>query len=247
MVERIILDDEGTSLCILMNKTYSDKRITFDDEGVPIVNYGYVDGVLIGKQQNPVFVCNIADKYYKDYADNRSNKSRMLFLNCARWLVNNARSYGSYKILEYHFPWPKYNIKPPWRSGMAQALAIQVLIKAHKLTNDDIYIDASRDLLNSFFVEVKDGGVTYKDEEGWWYEEFASDDCIRSMVLNGMMFALLGIYDYYKYTSDNNAKYLFDKGVLSLKNNISKYDYKGYSYYDILGNPPIKYHEIHVR
>ncbi len=105
-----------------------DKRIVLDDDGVPIVNYGYVENIFIGKQRNPVTVCNTTEKYYSDYIDNNSSKAKVLFMNCAEWLVNNSKEYNNYKLLEYNFPWPRYNIKPPWRSGLAQGLAIQILI-----------------------------------------------------------------------------------------------------------------------
>ena len=61
-----------------------------------------------------------------------------------------------------------------------------------------------------------------------------------------MLFTVLGIYDYYKYTNDNDAKLLFDKGVNSIKKEIANYNDNGYSYYDLLGNPADKYHKIHV-
>ena len=53
-------------------------------------------------------------------------------------------------------------MKPPWFSSMAQSQAIQALIKANNLTNDNRYLNLSDRLLNAFFIEVKDGGVTYK-------------------------------------------------------------------------------------
>lgn len=84
---------------------------------------------------------------------------------------------------------------------------------------------------------------------GWWYEEYAADNAgsRTSRVLNGMMFAVLAIYDYYVYTGDPAAKYLFDKGVVALRNDLPFYDDNGYSYYDILQTPASeKYHEIHI-
>ena len=63
-----------------------------------------------------------------------------------------------------------------------------------------------------------------------------------------MMFALLGIHEYYELTGDENAKYLFDKGIISLKDHLSDYDAGGWTYYDALGNPASKgYHHIHVK
>ena len=55
-------------------------------------------------------------------------------------------------------------MKPPWLSSMAQSQAIQALIKANNLTKDNRYLNLSDRLLNAFFIEVKDGGVTYKDK-----------------------------------------------------------------------------------
>lgn len=135
---------------------------------------------------------------------------------------------------------------PKWRSGMAQGLAIQALINAHEITGDRKYIDSAKMLLNSFFVEVKDGGVTYKTTAGWWYEEYADVGGKEPRVLNGMMYTLLGIHEYYQYTGNNNAKHLFDQGIVALKNDLSLYDNNGYSYYDILGAPAWEYHNVHI-
>jgi D-glucuronyl C5-epimerase C-terminus len=43
-------------------------------------------------------------------------------------------------------------------------------------------------------------------------------------VLNGMMFAVLAIYDYYVCTGDPAARYFFDKGVVALRNDLPFYD-----------------------
>jgi hypothetical protein len=80
------------------------------------------------------------------------------------------------------------------------------------------------------------------------YEEYASNDkdAKISRVSNGMIFTVLGIYDYYKYTNDADAKLLFDKGVNSLKKELPKYNDNGKFYYDLLGKPAGTYHTTHV-
>ena len=143
---------------------------------------------------------------------------------------------------------PIYSIKKPWRSAMAQGQAIQVLIRAHSITGDQKYLETANKLLNSFFVEVKNGGVTYKSSNGWWYEEYSKEDGKKSRVLNGMNFALFSIYDYYLYTKDPKAKYLFKKGIQAVKNYLPKYEYnKNYSTYDIFKREAsARYHSIHI-
>jgi heparosan-N-sulfate-glucuronate 5-epimerase len=224
-------------------------QVELDRSGVPIVTYGYMDETYIGPQRNPTTVSTTATDHYSIYKSNGNETAREIFLNNSDWLVNNAVSYGNYSLLEYDFPW-LYNMKPPWQSGMGQALAMQALIKAHQESGKEKYLDTARMLLNSFFVEVKDGGFTYKTpNEGWWYEEYADIGGKEPRVLNGMMFALVGLYDYYLYTNDLDSKFLFDQGIRALKQNLPAYDdvSYSYSYYDSLKTTnPLSYHNIHI-
>ncbi len=151
-------------------------------------------------------------------------------------------------MLEYKFSYPTYDMTSPWRSGMAQGQAMEALVDAYRVLGEKKYLDTAKMLLNSFFVEVKNGGVTFKTPtNGWWYEEYAANASRESRVLNGMMYALLSIYEYYNYTHAPEAKYLFDRGVLALDRTLPHYDNNGYSNYDILGTlASIQYHHIHV-
>lgn len=81
-----------------------------------------------------------------------------------------------------------------------------------------------------------------------WYEEYASKDRKPPFVLNGMIFAILGVYDYYLTTKDVEAKEIFDKGVNALLLLIDKFNYDGWSYYDLEGQKAtFNYHLIHVQ
>jgi hypothetical protein len=221
-----------------------------DDYGVPWVYYATIsDGKVVGFQRNPVTTVAQAKEFYDIYKSTNNESSKTYFLNNVNWLVNNAVQKENYSLLQYSFPIPHYNLYPMWYSAMANGQALQVLIKAHEITQDLRYLIAAKSLLNAFFIEVKHGGITYKDSPNdWWYEEYASSDKYTkaSRVLNGMLFTVLAIYDYYKYTNDADAKLLFDKGVNSIKKDLSKYNNNGYSYYDLLGNPAGKYHQTHV-
>jgi heparosan-N-sulfate-glucuronate 5-epimerase len=214
-----------------------------DEKGIPFVIEG-----TIGKQRNPTIVCNKAFFYYDKFVQGDTSQW-VLFLNCADWLIENSTNDEGFSVLNYNYDWPVNKMVSPWRSGLANGLALQVLVKAHVITNDEKYLAAAKRLLNSFYVEVKDGGVTYKSEsDGWWFEEYADDGGLVSRVLNGHQFALLGIYDYFQHTQDSSAKFLFEQGNKSLKNNLSKYDKgDGNSFYDVLGRPTtVKYHHVHI-
>ncbi|MDY6964340.1 MAG: D-glucuronyl C5-epimerase family protein [Halobacteriota archaeon] len=223
--------------------------ILLDESGVPLYDYGYNGDVYIGIQRNPVTISQQAF-YYWDEFQKGDERSKKLFLNCSDWLVDNAVFYGNYSVWEYNFPWPDRNLTPPWISGMAQGQGIQVLARAYNITSDQKYLEVANSSLQVFYIEVKNGGVTYKDPEtgGWWYEEYPNPDPSEDRVLNGFIFALLGIHEYYERTGDEDAKYLFDKGIIELKNNLPNYDTGEWTYYDQIGNnASISYHHLHVR
>jgi heparosan-N-sulfate-glucuronate 5-epimerase len=227
----------------------NDPNITFDKDGIPYVNYDKIDGILVGQQRNPLTTCHAASEYLDHYGETGDESSKQAFFNNVNWLIENMETRGNYSVLQYQFPFPRYNMEPPWRSAMAQAEAMNVLLNAHDITKDKQYLDSAKMLFNALFVEVKDGGVTYKSPDGgWWYEEYADDGAKESRVLNGMMYTLVNINTYYDYTKDPNAKYLFDQGIVALKNNLSKYDNNGASYYDIDRLPATEqYHNDHIR
>ena len=231
---------------IIKGEKYDNTNVIINESGIPIVDYGYVKGVFIGKQINPVTVSQKALYYESEYQ--KGNESyKQLFLNNADLLVENAVQYDNYTLWQYNFPWPEYNMTSPWTSAMAQGEGIQVLIRAYNITKDEKYLNSARLALNSFYVDVKDGGITYKSQNGWWYEEYVTGTDLQPRPLNGMIFALFGIYEYYEFTGDKDAKYLFDQGIIALKRDIYKYDAGDWTYYDALGTPAYKsYNRIHI-
>ena len=230
------------------NKIINSWVISVDEKGIPFVDYGNIGSLYIGEQKNPVTVCQKALEYYADYQSGDENKKE-LFLNCCEWILENLKFYENYAVFEYQFPLPYYNMQSPWRSAMAQGQALQVLLRAQKLTSDEKYLKFCNKILASFFIEVADGGVTYKSAESmWWYEECADENGIESKILNGMQYTLLGIHEFYLHSQAEDAKLLFTKGINALENNLDIYDKDGYSYYDVLGKKAGKfYHNIHVQ
>jgi hypothetical protein len=245
-----------------------DRLIVLDDKGVPITDYGYLQGKYVGPMRYPITISNVALSYYSvvtnsndvnlramryfdALAASRGSESLYTFLANANWLKDNAKTYSNYSIFNHEFavPYPPYAIHPPWRSGMAQGLAVDVLAKAYNLTKDMQYLDAAKKLLNAFYIDVRNGGVTYKTpDDGWWYEQYANDQGIEPRVLNGHMFALLGLHSHYTITNDSSAKSLFDNGVTALKHNLPRYDTGlNYSYYDASKKlSPLYYHRVVV-
>jgi heparosan-N-sulfate-glucuronate 5-epimerase len=211
-----------------------------DSNGVTLVVY---EG-LLGRQYNTVTIAEQAVNLSK-IKDTSSVKD---FFNCIKWLRENNSILNDSSIIFYdYYDWPAYRMTSPWRSAMNQGRAMQAFLKAFQKTGDTLYLNLSRRSMNALFTEVKDGGVTYKDSSGYWYEEYADDNVPQSRVLNGMIVVLQALSDFYKTTNDPDALFLFTKGVSSVKNNLHFYDNNGHSNYDILGKPAKPwYHKFHI-
>jgi rhamnogalacturonyl hydrolase YesR len=167
---------------------------------------------------------------------------------CSSDLTNNYTILNDSSIIYLdYYDWPGYKMTSPWRSAMNQGRAMQAFVRAFEKTNDRAYLEYARKAMNVLYTEVKDGGVTYKDSTGYWFEEYADDGVPQSRVLNGMIVTLQGLSDYYKVTKEAGALFLFNQGVKAVKNSLYLYDNNGHSNYDILGKPAKPwYHEFHI-
>jgi len=217
----------------------------FDSDGVPLVNYGG----SIGLQYNTVTISEYALRHYREYLNTGNLTFSETFLVQANWLVENAKQKGNYSVWEYNFDWPSYGCTDPWVSAMAQGEALSVLVRAYVLTGNTSYIDVGDMAIGSFEVEMSAGGVRYTDSSGVWFEECADVGIASSKVLNGFIYALLGIYEYSFETNNSRGWTLFWEGTDTLSNNIYRYDTGSWSYYDLLhyNEATLSYHNIHIR
>ncbi|MBN1327297.1 MAG: hypothetical protein JW996_05045 [Candidatus Cloacimonetes bacterium] len=217
------------------------------NNGIPIVDYGMIMGIDIGLQIVPVAVCRTALKHYDNYISGDADAYHS-FMNCVEWLIDEGVRTDSLIIFPHHFPFPLYQMNPPWQSAMAQGQALQVMIRAHELSAENRFLSFADSLVNSLFREVDHGGFTLKwEHDSWWYEEYVDPAADSSMVLNGMMYTLLGLREYYQYTNSEPALKLFRNGLKAVEQMIPEYDRHGHSYYDIRKNPAGgKYHQIHT-
>lgn len=221
---------------------------SFDSYGIPFFNYATINGVYIGKQRNPVTTSQKSWEWLELFRQTNEVIYYNYFFNCVQWLIEWAEKTPNGLMLPYKFPYPPYNLKPEWYSAMAQGQAVQTLTYAYRMSQNKIYLEYAKEMLKPLKVEIKNGGVGIKlNENAWWYELYASPDIDPPMVLNGMNFCLLGVYEYYKTTGDPEAKEIFDLGVNGVLLEIDKYDLNGWTYYDQKGRiSSLSYHAILV-
>ncbi|MDI6716215.1 MAG: D-glucuronyl C5-epimerase family protein [Actinomycetota bacterium] len=196
-----------------------------DKNGIIMVKYGNK------LEYNPGTIAAYATIYYANYYTTGSSSSLTNFLKYVGWLKNNFRVKSGYGIWEYKFDYSPYNQTAPWPSAISQGIGISAMLEAWKLTGDSAYFNIASLALQGFKVPCSQGGVKSSYTDGLvCYEAYPG--LPSSHVLNGFMFALAGIYDYYRLTNDQNAKELFNNGVFSLRRHLADYDIGFTSIYD---------------
>lgn len=205
----------------------------------------------------PITLGNYALEKYSKYVAGTSDAiaARNRFLEAADWFVDNQDERGGWGTEYAHEFWPARTAKLPegWYSGMSQGLAISVLVRAFFLQHDDRYLDAARRAVGVLRTPVEQGGVKRCVDGHAFYEEYPTTP--MSNVLNGYLFALIGLYDLAQVTTEPLYDAYFDEGVATVKAIISHYDLGFSTAYDLshLQNPgayPNRarwgYHTLHV-
>jgi hypothetical protein len=228
-----------------------------DRYGVPmrIIN-GY-------RRYHPVGLAGLGLKYLSSY---RRTKDQ-LFLDRAERMAAGLERIKVVARGAIWFPYrftftmhgnPTWVNRPPWYSGMAQGYALAFFVRLWEQTRDPRYrtlADETYDSLRSLgrrsnpWVSRVDGGGYL------WIEEYPQQ---LDRTLNGYMFALFGVYDYFVMTKDRGL-YSADRhestgallrgGITTIKTFAGTFRNRdGVSDYCLAHhyrNP--KYHPVHIR
>lgn len=226
----------------------------FDNNGIPLTDYDklyernkwyFIENqeVQFGIHYTPVVIAQYAFGLLDIHKKNSSDDTLKLFKKCADWFVENINIKGDYGIWEHTWTEPVYNIKAPWISAMTQGEAVSLLLRAYQLFNDNGYLAAAEKAFNSF---IKSHITFYDDNRNIWFEEFPTNP--PSCVLNGYIFALFGIFDYYRVTEDKESLRLWNEGIKTLEKNIVLYDSGYWTRYDLLFKriASNSYHFLHI-
>jgi len=134
---------------------------------------------------------------------------------------------------------------------MTQGIALMVHSRLFKFTNDSTYLELADKIFNSFFMmpESHDPWITMIDPNNYlWFEEYP-DHIYPNYTLNGFIFCLYGIYEYYIFTNNEKAEFLLQAGIATVRNYIEKFRVKGEISYYCLKHKTQNwdYHLIHTQ
>ncbi len=212
----------------------------FDETGIPIANY-----LNSGFQYNPTRIASYALANYNRAIFNSDEKSRQIFLNIAKWFVNQPENLFYYN---YNYE----SLKAPWISCMAQGQGISVLCRAYLFTKDEKYLQAAKKAIKPFKITTEKGGLLSYFEEKWpILEEFPFKDNPWH-VLNGFLYAVIGILELLEIDNtvlpESDIKILLEtaqRGELWTHDDWTTYDLQTFKT-EIRNTATVNYHRVHI-
>jgi heparosan-N-sulfate-glucuronate 5-epimerase len=226
----------------------ADYCLAFDRDGIPVLNYrGH-----IGFQYNPIAIAQWGLGNYNLFSRTAAPDRKKKFLAASDWLSAHLQqnSYGRW-VWNHQFNWEyRVPLKAPWYSALAQGAGISLLVRAHYETGEMMYLEAAQRAFATFLADLDDGGVAFTDErEKIWFEEYVVSP--PTHILNGFIWAIWGIYDYFLATQNPTAHELFQAAVDTLRSNLDRYDLGFWSLYEqsdtflpMVASP--HYHRLHI-
>src|SRR6202166_3837194 len=219
-----------------------------DTLGIPLLNYHG----LIGLQYNPIAIAQWGLGNYNIFQQTGSAEAHDKFVKASDWLCDRLeKNVHGFHVWNHYFDWEyRQTLRAPWYSGLAQGQGISLLVRAHAETGEEKYLSAAALAFRSFQVDVESGGVKFEDaEKNTWFEEYLVSP--PTHILNGFIWAIWGVYDYFLATGSRDAMTLFRASVKTLEANLDRYDLGFWSRYELSGTllPMIAspfYHRLHV-
>ena len=172
---------------------------------------------------------------YDLYLANNDKKNLERFFTTVKWAIDNQGNNGGWKSFED-------NKANPY-SAMAQSEGISLLLRAFKETKNKLYFDRAKSAISLMLNDEKSGGCTQYINDDVILKEYP----LRSVVLNGWIFSIFGLYDYLLVEKDEKIEDIYNQTIATLKKQINKFDVKYWSKYDDdykLASP--FYHHLHV-
>ena len=229
-----------------------DPQDPHDEKGIPLFRVNHQN------HYHPVYLFETSLHLISNYFSTQNKKYLDLAAYYSMTMVKMAHEFKG----ALFFPYPFDNrlkakergkyvlIKAPWYSGMAQGQALSVFCRLYNLTRKQEYLDIARKVFKSFlFLEGKENPwyVQIDSNSYLWIEECPVPE--HATILNGFIFGIYGLYEYYQVTRDETAKTLFQAATTTVEAHIHRYRNKGdLSWYslDNFHKTVPKYHACHV-
>jgi heparosan-N-sulfate-glucuronate 5-epimerase len=220
----------------------------YDSAGIPMLDYHGT----IGLQYNPIAIAQWGLANYNIFCETGESIRWEKAVKAADWLVSNLKQNPHRLwVWNHNFDWDyRETLKAPWCSGLAQGQGVSLLLRVYAHSGQEMYKESGKKAFGALTRPIAEGGVLFEDEENnLWIEEYLVNP--PTHILNGFIWALWGVFDYWLACSDKLSKNTFDRGVTTLLKNLARYDTGYWSLYEqsgtrlkMLASP--FYHRLHI-
>lgn len=204
----------------------------FDNNGIPLIQ---------DSEGNKLYFTITIAQYglgcYDKYLETKEKKYLDKFFIISDYLINTQDEMGGYDVSKSLAC--KY-------SSMAQGEAISVLLRAYSKTNESKYLEKAKNAYMCMIRLVDNLGTQRIKNGDIYYEEYALENK-EATVLNGWIFSIFGLIDYFQIVPTKEVERLLKLSIESLYKNLKYYDKNGWSYYSL--NQKIAspfYHKLHI-
>lgn len=218
----------------MTNKVTSNQTL-IDNEGIP---YNILTSGEIVYFPGTIF--QYALGLYDLYLEYLDKKYLEHFLKLADWTLEKQSDDGKWECMSV-----LHNSIHETQSAMCQSEGISVLVRAYIQTNERKYLDKASVAVELMIKSTSKGGTCYYNNDDVIFQEYVSK--YNQSVLNGWIFSLFGLYDYYLLTKDKKIENILFSSVKTLSDYLYKYDRKFWTNYDLVGTiSSPAYHDIHI-
>lgn len=210
----------------------------FDERGLPIR----------GSQDHPIYnyttICSFALAHYELYLETGKELHTEPLMKALEFLQKEHERTGYGGIV---FPF-KGKL-----SAMNQGEALAVVARAYELEPDPSLKTFAEDIIKAYTVSIEEYGVKGSFSEFpdvYWYEERA--ELPAKHILNGMLYALIGLYDILQVFPDiEGARELWESGLEYVERALPLFDTGRWSWYWMDEEQPnyiasMMYHNLHI-
>lgn len=242
-----------TNSKILADDILTRERI-FDEDSIPMILFA---------KKKIYFPTNMIQYCYGVFdqlvVTQKDTSSLFYVEKIAKKLLDMAMEVDTSLLIPYNFNFPLHGIQSgevmiaPWYSAMAQGQALTLFSRLYNFTNKPEYLMVCRKLFNSF-LKIKGNNdkpwISCVDKNGnLWFEEYPAD--LPGFTLNGKIFAIFGLYDYYQVTKDQEVEKILKAGIATIKANIHRFRSVGEPSFYCLKHKYCNvqysdYHKIHI-
>ncbi len=170
------------------------------------------------KLYHPIYVAQHAMALIRDYQQTGNQVSLDLAAKNAQFLVDTRVERDGAWFFQYEFDWTYVDrtLISPWWSGMAQGESLTLFSLLSQLQPDNPqWREAAEKVFKSFAVRGSGNEhpwVTVVIDGELWFEEYAGSQP-PLQVLNGQVFAIFGLWEYWLISGDPLAARYIDGGA----------------------------------